>query len=86
MADDMQRVIGLAVGLLIVVVIFYLGPGMGEEVSKALPINQTGDFASAPKGSDIWLSGATMIKVVIIITFIGVAIGALFKLRGRGSE
>lgn len=86
MADDMQKVIGLAVGLLIVVVIFYLAPGMGEEVSKALPVNESGDFAGAPTGADVWNSGATLMKVVIIIVFIGVAIGALYKLRGRNSE
>jgi len=86
MADDMQRVIGLAVGLLIVVVIFYLAPGMGQEVSTALPINQTGDFANAPTGADVWTSGATLMKVVIIVVFIGVAIGALFKLKRQGGS
>lgn len=86
MADDMQKVIGLAVGLLIVVVIFYLAPGMGEEVSKALPVNESGDFAGAPTGADVWNSGATLMKVVIIIVFIGVAIGALYKLRSRGGD
>jgi|GEM_PF-2608407 hypothetical protein len=84
MADDMQRVIGLAVGLLIVVVIFYLAPGMGEEVSKALPVDPAGDFAGSPTGADVWTSGATMIKVVITIVFIGIAIGSLYKLRSRG--
>jgi uncharacterized membrane protein len=79
--DDMQKVIGLAVGLLIVVVIFYLAPGMGEEVSTALPINASGDFATAPTGAEVWTSGATLMKVVIIVVFIGVAIGALFKLK-----
>jgi hypothetical protein len=86
MADDMQKVIGLAIGLLIVVVIFYLAPGVGEEVSTALPINASGDFASAPTGAEVWTSGATMMKVVVIIVFIGVAIGALFKLKGQGGN
>jgi hypothetical protein len=86
MADDMQKVIGLAIGLMIITVVFYLGPGVGEEVSSALPINATGDFATAPTGAEVWTSGATMMKIVVIIVFIGVAIGALFKLKGQGGN
>jgi hypothetical protein len=79
--SDIQKVIGLAIGLMIITVVFYLGPGVGEEVSTALPINQSGDFATAPTGAEVWTSGATMMKIVIIIVFIGVAITALFKLK-----
>jgi hypothetical protein len=71
---------------MIITVVFYLGPGVGEEVSSALPINASGDFADAPTGAEVWTSGATMMKIVVIIVFIGVAIAALFRLKGSGNE
>ena len=86
MADDMQKVIGLSIGLMIITVVMYLGPGVGQQVSTALPINGSGDFASSPTGADLWTSGATMLKIVVIIVFIGVAIGALFKLKSNGGQ
>ena len=86
MSDDMQKVIGLAIGLMIITVVFYLGPGVGEQVSTALPINGSGGFASAPTGAEVWTSGATMMKIVVIIVFIGVAIAALFKLKSGGNS
>lgn len=81
MVDMMSKVVAGAISLLILVVIFYLGPGLGEEVGSALPICATGDFAGAPTGASVWTSGANIIKVVVIIGFISLAIAALYGLK-----
>ncbi len=81
MADMMSTVVAGAISLLILVVIFYLGPGLGEEISRALPVNATGDFADATTGADVWTSGVAIVTVVVIIIFISLAINALYGLR-----
>lgn len=82
MVDMMSKVVAGAISLLILVVIFYLGPGLGEEISTALPINASGDFADATTGADVWTSGVAIVTVVVIIIFISLAINALYGLRG----
>jgi len=81
MADMMSKVVAGAISLLILVVIFYLGPGLGEEISRALPVNATGDFAGATTGADVWTSGVAIVTVVVIIIFISLAINALYGLK-----
>lgn len=83
MADMFATVVGGAISLLILVVIFYLGPGLGEEIGTALPICATGDFADATTGADIWNSNASIISVVVIIIFISLAIKALYTLQKK---
>ncbi|MFA6887838.1 MAG: hypothetical protein WCQ65_12820 [Fermentimonas sp.] len=83
MVDMMSKVVAGAISLLILVVIFYLGPGLGEEISTALPINASGDFADATTGADVWTSGVAIVTVVVIIIFISLAINALYGLRGK---
>lgn len=68
---------------MILVVIMYLGPGIGESVSQAVPINESGDFAGATNGADIWSAGTSLFVVVITIVVLSVALKSIFKLRGN---
>lgn len=79
--DDLQKVVGGAISLMIILVIFYLGPGLGENISDALPICSTGDFADVTTGAEVWGSGASIMSVVVIISFISIAIGALYRMQ-----
>lgn len=74
MVSTIDEVIAFIGGLLVVVVYMYLGPGIGQEISTAMPINQTGDFAGAKTGGDIWTSNTSLISVVLLMALIGLAI------------
>lgn len=78
--DDMQKLVGFAISLLILVVVFYLGPGVGEAVSTALPAT-SGEFSNATTGAEIWNAGTSISIVVVIVAMIGVALAALYKLQ-----
>lgn len=80
--SNMNELVGLAVGLLVVVIIAYLGPGIGEQVSTAMPVNQSGDFANATTGAEIWTSGFGIIGIVVTVIFVAVAIKALKGIQG----
>ena len=83
MADALQAVVGSAISLMIILVIFYLGPGLGESISDAMPICSTGDFADATTGAEVWGSGAAIMSVVVIIAFIAIAIKELYNLQKK---
>lgn len=74
---NMNDLIGLAIGLLTITIVAYLGPGVGEQVSTAMPINQSGDFANVTTGADVWTSGMGIIGIVVTVIFVAVAIKAL---------
>lgn len=52
MADDMQKFVGFAASLTTLVTVFYLALGMGEEVSSALQVNESDDFAGVTIGAE----------------------------------
>jgi len=79
---NMNELVGMCVGLLIIVIIAYLGPGMGEEIATVMPINQSGEFANATSGADVWTSGFNIVTIVVLIIFIAVAIRALKGING----
>lgn len=79
----MEKIVGALISLLVMVVILYLGPGIGESISDALPICETGDFASATTGADVWTSNVAIVSVVILIVIVSYAITSLKGLRGK---
>lgn len=84
--STMDTVIAYSVGLMVVMVIMYVGPGLGEEISTALPINASGEFADATTGAEIWGSNAKILGVVILIVFISLAIKSIMGMINRGNE
>lgn len=83
---SMNELVGLCVSLLIIVVIAYLGPGLGEEISTAMPVNESGDFANATTGADIWTSGFNLVGIVVLVIFIAVAVRALKGIQGGNGD
>lgn len=81
--STMDEVIAFISGLLVIVVYMYLGPGMGQEISSAMPINQTGDFAGSKTGGDIWASNTSLISAVLLMVLIGLAIASLKSMKGK---
>jgi len=81
--DMMEKVVGALISLLGIVVIMYLGPGIGEAIDDALPICATGDFADATTGADVWTSNVAIVSVVILIVIVSYAIMALAGLRSE---
>jgi len=79
----MQTTISYAIGLMVIMVIAYVGPGLGEEISTAMPINADGDFASATTGAEIWGSNITILSVVILIVFISLAIKSIMGMSEK---
>lgn len=83
MADMMTKVVGATISLLVMVVILYLGPGIGENISEALPICATGEFADSTTGADVWTSSVGIVGVVVLIIFVSYAIKAVMGLKDR---
>ena len=81
----MDNIVGAMISLMIILVVAYLGPGLGQEVATILPINASGDFASVTTGAEIWESAIGILSVVIVIVLIAMAIKSLYDLK-KGSE
>lgn len=81
MVTVIEEISAFCMGLLTVVVILYLGPGLGESMSTSLPINESGDFGGATTGADIWTSGVAILGAVIVIAAVAIAIRALKGLK-----
>jgi hypothetical protein len=64
----------------------YLGPGIGDQVSTALPIDKTGDFANATTGASVWTSSASIISIVVLVGFVGVIIRSLRGVSGNNNQ
>lgn len=84
--STMKTVVSYAISLMVVMVIAYVGPGLGEEISTAMPINSSGDFADATTGADIWTSNLTILSVVILIVIISLAIKSIMGMSGKGED
>ncbi len=82
MVTAMQEVTAFCFELLLMVVLLYLGPGLGESMSTALPINQTGDFANATTGADVWIGGVGILGAVIVINGVAIAVRAIKGVKG----
>jgi len=85
MVSTIDEVIAFIAGLLVIVVYMYLGPGMGQEISTAMPINESGDFAGAKTGGDIWTSNTSLVGVVLLMVLIGLAVRSLKNLKGKSN-
>lgn len=83
---SMNEIVGAMISLLTVVVIMYLGPGIGQQVSTALPINASGDFANSTTGADVWTSSSAIISVVILVGFVGLILRSLKGVSGNGGN
>ncbi|MCK9575355.1 MAG: hypothetical protein M0R51_05310 [Clostridia bacterium] len=81
MVTVIEEISAFCMGLLTILVILYLGPGLGESMSTSLPINESGDFASATTGADVWTSGVAILGAVIVIAAVAIAIRALKGLK-----
>ena len=81
--STMETTISYAIGLMVIMVIAYVGPGLGEEISTAMPICSTGEFADATTGADIWGSNITILSVVILIIFISLAIKSIMGMISK---
>jgi len=81
MATVIEDITAFCMGLLTIVVVLYLGPGLGESMSTSLPINASGDFGSATSGADVWTSGVAILGAVIVIAAVAIGIRALKGLK-----
>lgn len=82
---SLNEIVGMMVSLLTVVIVMYLGPGIGSQVSTALPINASGDFANSTTGADVWTSASAIVSVVVLVGFVGVILRSLKGVAG-GNE
>lgn len=85
--SNMSELVGMVVSLLTLVIVFYMGPGIGEKVSTAMPINKTGDFANTTTGASVWNNGVNIVGIVVLVTFVALAIRSLKGIQGgNGGE
>jgi len=81
MVSIIEEITAFCLGLLTLVVVTYLAPGLGESMSQSLPVNESGDFAGAATGADVWSSGISIISAVVVIAAVAIAIRALKGLK-----
>lgn len=84
MASSIDKLVTYGVGLLVLVVVIQLGPGIGQEIETSLPINESGSYADATTGADIWNSGTSIMSVVILIVIVSLGIAALYNMKKQG--
>ncbi len=80
--STMDTVVAYSLSLMVVMVIMYVGPGLGEEISTALPLCSTGDFSDVTTGAELWGSNVKILGVVILIVFIALAIKSIMGMTG----
>lgn len=84
---SMSEIIGLCLSLMVLMVICYIGPGIGSKVQTALPYNKTGDFANSATGASIWSNSVSIMGIVVLVTFVALAIRSLKGIQGgNGGE
>ncbi|WP_407356028.1 hypothetical protein [Methanolobus sp. WCC5] len=83
---NLNTMVGIVIGLMIIVVVSYLTTGVGEQVANALPVNATGDFANVPTGASILETNMAIVSITILIIIISVGIGAIRGLQNKGNE
>ena len=83
---NLNQMISIVIGLMVIVVVAYLTTGVGEQVSTALPINESGDVASVTTGAEILETNMAIVSITILIIIIAVGIGAIRGLQGRGND
>lgn len=78
---NLDQMVGITVGLMIIVIVSYLTTGVGEQVSTALPVSDTGDFANITTGAQILESNMAIVSITVLIIIISVGIGAIRGLQ-----
>jgi hypothetical protein len=81
MVSVIEELTAFCMGLLTIVVVLYLGPGLGESMATSLPVDPSGDFGSATTGADVWTAGVAILGAVIVIAAVAIAIRALKGLK-----
>jgi hypothetical protein len=84
--STMQELVGMSVGLLTLMICLYLGPGIGDKISTAVPVNKSGDFANATTGASVWNSGVSILGVVVLVSFVALAIRSLKGIQGGNDQ
>lgn len=88
-ANAVLLLVGIAVGLLILAVIFTVGPVVGYNVESAVSIPTTSGWNSATNtaitnGSELWAQNTPMIAVAALVAIVGVIIAVLMlAMAGR---
>jgi len=88
MASDIEKLGGVAIGLLMLVVVFAVVPMVGSQIDNATP-DLANDSMWNPEyntdlatGADLWADTSGMISLAAILVIVGVVIGAVVKFKG----
>ena len=82
----MSEIVGLCVGLMVIMIVCYIGPGIGSKVQTALPYNKTGDFANSATGASVWSNSINIVGIVVLVTFVALAIRSLKGIQDGNGE
>ena len=80
---DLNKMVEIAIGLMVITIVAYLATGVSEKVATELPVNETGDFASVTTGAEILDTNMSILSITILIIIIAVGIGAVKGLNKK---
>jgi hypothetical protein len=81
-ANTVLLLVGIAVAILVLAVIFTVGPLVGYNVESAVTIPTTSSWSSASNtaitnGSEMWAQNTPMLAVAALISIVGIIIAIL---------
>lgn len=80
---DLNKMVEIAIGLMVITIVAYLATGVSEKVATELPVNETGEFASVTTGAEILDTNMSILSITILIIIIAVGIGAVKGLNKK---
>jgi len=80
---DLNKMVEIAIGLMVITIVAYLATGVSEKVATELPVNESGDFASVTTGAEILDTNMSILSITILIIIIAVGIGAVKGLNKK---
>lgn len=75
----------IAVGLIILTMIFSAASAVGDMISTSVEINASNNWAASdiPSGTDIWKNNATFVGLIVLVSIISLV---TFYIRHMGME
>jgi len=81
--NDLNKMVEVAVGLMVITIVAYLATGVSEKVAAQLPVNESGDFAGVTTGAEILDTNMSILSIAILIVIISIGIGAVKGLNKK---
>ena len=86
----MGGLIGIALGLAVIALVFVIIPHIGDKVSASMPATRVAsqwnvtENTNITRSYDVWATNGTMISTAVLISIVAVVLGTLIGLGNIG--